>query len=150
MRVRALYIPVLLKSVGRNTALAIALATIEAVKKDSEVVLLVLAADNVIEDVTTFQKSVLGLLLYVQKGMLVPCVLCIVYCVLCIVYCVLCIVATEPATGYSYIKASGEHNEVSKAQEFVEKTNAQLAAGYVENGFLRGSGVFLVHADSDL
>ncbi len=131
MRDQALDVSILLEPVGRNTAPAIALAAFEALKKDSEAVLLVLSADHVIEDVTAFQKSVLDLLPQVQDGK----------------FGTLGIVPTEPATGYGYIKASGSHLEVSVVQEFVEKPNVEIATGYVESGYLWNSGMFLVRAD---
>ena len=131
MREQALDATILLEPVGRNTAPAIALAAFEAIKQDSEAVLLVLAADHDIEDVTAFQKAVFDLLPQVQEGK----------------FGTLGIVPTEPATGYGYIKASGNHNELSEVLEFIEKPNAQLAAGYVESGYLWNSGMFLVRAD---
>jgi mannose-1-phosphate guanylyltransferase len=131
MREQAKDVSILLEPVGRNTAPAIALAAFEAVKKDSEAVLLVLAADHIIEDVIAFQKSINDLLPYVQAGK----------------FGTLGIVPTDPATGYGYIKASGGHDEISSVQEFVEKPNSEKAAEYLDLGYLWNSGMFLVRAD---
>jgi len=117
---------ILLEPVGRNTAPAIALAAFEALKTDNNAILLVLAADHVIENIDAFQKSILDLLPQVQEGK----------------FGTLGIVPTEPATGYGYIKASGGRTEVSVVQEFVEKPNAEVAARYVETGYLWNSGMF--------
>jgi mannose-1-phosphate guanylyltransferase len=132
MRQQNLLPSILLEPVGHNTAPAIALAAIKAVA-DAEAcasqeapVLLVLAADHVIEDVEAFQQCVKTLLPQVQAGK----------------FGTLGIVPTEAATGYGYIKADG--NNVT---EFVEKPDAETAAMYVANGYLWNSGMFLIRAD---
>jgi mannose-1-phosphate guanylyltransferase len=132
MRQQNLHPAILLEPVGRNTAPAIALAAIKAVA-DAKVssskeapVLLVLAADHVIEDVEAFQQCVKTLLPEVQAGK----------------FGTLGIVPTEAATGYGYIKADG--NSVT---EFVEKPDAETAAKYVADGYLWNSGMFLIRAD---
>ena len=66
MRQQQLNPSILLEPVGRNTAPAIALAAIKALESDKEAVLLVLAADHVIEDVPAFHQCVNALLPQVQ------------------------------------------------------------------------------------
>jgi mannose-1-phosphate guanylyltransferase len=125
---------ILLEPVGRNTAPAIALAAIKAIESDKGAVLLVLAADHVIEDVEAFQKCVKTLLPEVQAGK----------------FGTLGIVPTEAATGYGYIqsksKASGA-DSTKTVTEFVEKPDAETAAKYVTDGYLWNSGMFLIRAD---
>ena len=135
MRQQNLKPSILLEPVGRNTAPAIALAAIKAIETDKEAVLLVLAADHVIENVEAFQQCVKSLLPAVQAGK----------------FGTLGIVPTEAATGYGYIKpatVSGTSNEgLSSVSEFVEKPDAETAAKYIADGYLWNSGMFLIRAD---
>ncbi|MBB1441345.1 NTP transferase domain-containing protein, partial [Shewanella sp. SG41-4] len=83
---------IILEPVGRNTAPAIALAALQALKnaeQDEDPILLVLAADHLIEDMSAFQKSVGKALPFAKDGKLVT----------------FGIVPTVPETGYGYIKA---------------------------------------------
>ncbi len=137
MRQQNLHPSILLEPTGRNTAPAIALAALKAVADAKETgseapILLVLAADHVIEDVAAFQRCVNTLLPEVQAGK----------------FGTLGIVPTEAATGYGYIKASANPDSVtSVVSEFVEKPDAETAAKYVADGYLWNSGMFLVRAD---
>jgi mannose-1-phosphate guanylyltransferase len=126
MRQQNLKPSILLEPVGRNTAPAIALAAIKAVESNKDAVLLVLAADHVIEDIEAFQQCVKSLLPAVQEGK----------------FGTLGIVPTEAATGYGYIKAVG-----GSVSELVEKPDAETAAKYVADGYLWNSGMFLIRAD---
>ena len=130
MRQQNLQPSILLEPVGRNTAPAIALAAIKAVADDKEAVLLVLAADHVIEDIEAFQQCVKTLLPQVQAGK----------------FGTLGIVPTDAATGYGYIKAQ-DGNTTKTVSEFVEKPDAETAAKYVADGYLWNSGMFLIRAD---
>ena len=135
MRQQNLQPSILLEPVGRNTAPAIALAAIKAIEADKEAVLLVLAADHVIEDVEAFQRCVKTLLPAVQDGK----------------FGTLGIVPTDAATGYGYIKptasSAGLGEGLSSVSEFVEKPDAETAAKYVADGYLWNSGMFLMRAD---
>src|SRR5262249_55316748 len=80
-----------LEPFGRNTAPAIALAALAAVKAagaDGDPVLLVLPADHVIRDVPTFQKAVKIALPAAEQGKLVT----------------FGVVPSAPETGYGYIQ----------------------------------------------
>jgi mannose-1-phosphate guanylyltransferase len=152
MRQQNLHPSILLEPIGRNTAPAIALAAIKAVadakaSASAEApVLLVLAADHVIEDVEAFQQCVKTLLPQVQAGK----------------FGTLGIVPTEAATGYGYIQSTvssdASSNGTNVVTEFVEKPDAETAASYIEqNGAISGelgshkwlwnSGMFLIRAD---
>jgi mannose-1-phosphate guanylyltransferase len=140
MRQQNLHPSILLEPVGRNTAPAIALAAIKAVADAKAIssaetpVLLILAADHVIEDVEAFQQCVKTLLPEVQAGK----------------FGTLGIVPTEAATGYGYIQSTNNTDSASNIKvvsEFVEKPDAETAAKYVADGFLWNSGMFLIRAD---
>jgi len=132
MRQQNLQPSILLEPVGRNTAPAIALAAIKALEANKESVLLILAADHVIEDVAAFQQCVKTLLPQVQAGK----------------FGTLGIVPTEAATGYGYIQAAGSTDgTVKTVSQFVEKPDAETAAQYVADGYLWNSGMFLIRAD---
>ena len=141
MRQQNLPPSILLEPVGRNTAPAIALAAIKAVadakasSSQENPVLLVLAADHVIEDVDAFQQCVKTLLPQVQAGK----------------FGTLGIVPTDAATGYGYIQSAvssdANSNGTNVVTEFVEKPDAETAARYVADGYLWNSGMFLIRAD---
>jgi mannose-1-phosphate guanylyltransferase len=143
MRQQKMTPSILLEPVGRNTAPAIALAAIKALETDRESILLVLAADHVIEDVSAFHECVKTLLPSVKAGK----------------FGTLGIVPTEAATGYGYIKplsgassSTGMTNAITETVvktvgEFVEKPTVDVAAKYVADGYLWNSGMFLIRAD---
>lgn len=62
---------IFLEPVGRNTAPAIALAALKAVQNNDDAVLLVLAADHVIEDSAAFVASVEQASILAEQGKLV-------------------------------------------------------------------------------
>ncbi|MGK0247667.1 MAG: mannose-1-phosphate guanylyltransferase [Oleispira sp.] len=140
MRQQNFHPAILLEPVGRNTAPAIALAAIKAVadakasSSQEAPVLLILAADHVIEDVEAFQQCVKTLLPEVQAGK----------------FGTLGIVPTDAATGYGYIRSIKNSNSASAidvVSEFVEKPDAETAAKYMADGYLWNSGMFLIRAD---
>jgi mannose-1-phosphate guanylyltransferase len=137
MRQQNLHPSILLEPVGRNTAPAIALAAIKALAdvkasaSQETPVLLVLAADHVIEDIEAFQQCVKALLPEVQAGK----------------FGTLGIVPTEAATGYGYIKSADSSKATNVVTEFVEKPDSETAAKYVADGYLWNSGMFLIRAD---
>ena len=138
MRQQNTDVSILLEPVGRNTAPAIALAAMQILNSASSdstateaPVMLVLAADHVIDNVAAFQQSVKDLLPSVQAGK----------------FGTLGIVPTEPATGYGYIKTGTKQEFGFAVEEFVEKPDVKTAAEYVQAGYLWNSGMFLVRAD---
>ena len=127
---------ILLEPIGRNTAPAIALAAFQILKSVNQsekenAVMLVLAADHIIENVAAFQQSVTDLMPQVLAGK----------------FGTLGIVPTEPATGYGYIQTGEQQTAGFAVDKFIEKPNAQTAAEYVKEGFLWNSGMFLIRAD---
>ena len=125
---------IILEPVGRNTAPAIALAALQALKKadkDEDPILLVLAADHLIEDTSAFQTSVSKALPFAKAGKLVT----------------FGIVPTIPETGYGYIKAGQPQGDAFSVAQFVEKPDLNTAQNYLASGdYYWNSGMFLFKA----
>lgn len=127
---------ILLEPEGRNTAPAVALAALNALSKNSEALLLVLAADHVIHDTDKFHQAINIAALSAQQGKLVT----------------FGIVPTHAETGYGYIKKGSkldndEADETFQVAQFVEKPNKEIAEGYLVSGeYLWNSGMFLFKA----
>ncbi|EDM69068.1 mannose-1-phosphate guanylyltransferase [Moritella sp. PE36] len=125
---------IILEPVGRNTAPAIALAALQALKtakQDEDPVLLVLAADHLIEDTAAFQSSVEKALPFALDGKLVT----------------FGIVPTSPETGYGYINAGEAKGAAFSVNQFVEKPDLGTAQRYLDSGdYYWNSGMFLFKA----
>lgn len=126
---------VILEPVGRNTAPAIALAALNAIKNGDDPLLLVLAADHVISDHKAFHQAICNAIPFAEQGKLVT----------------FGIVASLPETGYGYIhRGESQHYESAQAfavQRFVEKPNLTTARQYIESGeYYWNSGMFLFKA----
>ncbi len=126
---------ILLEPVARNTAPAIALAALRLVAENrAEELLLVLAADHVIEDNSAFHHAIQLAQPSAESGQLVT----------------FGIVPTEPATGYGYIKGSlnSSAERVMSVSAFVEKPDYQTASQYLKSGeYFWNSGMFMFRAD---
>jgi mannose-1-phosphate guanylyltransferase len=121
---------IILEPVGRNTAPAIALAAL-TVKDDP--LLLVLAADHVIQDEAAFNAAVMRAIPLAETGKLVT----------------FGIVPSEPDTGYGYIKRGNDFGEGFTVDEFAEKPSLEVAQGYISSGeYYWNSGMFLFRASS--
>ena len=117
----------ILEPFGRNTAAAIAAATLQiAQNHGNDTVVLVLAADHLIADQEAFQQAVLKAAELAAAGKLVA----------------FGIQPEAPETGYGYIEAEG--NNVLR---FVEKPSLEMAQKYLSSGrYLWNSGMFCFHA----
>lgn len=125
--------PIILEPVGKNTAPAIALASLE--KEEQDPILLVLAADHVIEDDIEFIKSVNNAIPLAEDGKLVT----------------FGIIPTKAHTGYGYIKKGKKEENSYKVKKFFEKPSAKNAKNYYESDdYLWNSGMFLFKASSYL
>ena len=123
---------IILEPVGRNTAPAIALAALISNEDD---LLLVLAADHVIEDQAGFTKAVADAIPLAEAGNLVT----------------FGIVADKAHTGYGYIKRGIEQGAGFVVDKFVEKPSGEMAQGYIDSGeYYWNSGMFLVKASQYL
>jgi mannose-1-phosphate guanylyltransferase len=123
---------IILEPVGRNTAPAIALAAFKALQEGSDPMLLVLAADHVIQDEVSFCQSVNLASEHANTGKLVT----------------FGIVPTAPETGYGYIKRGELINDTGfTVAEFVEKPDLATAENYIESeNYYWNSGMFLFKA----
>jgi len=124
---------ILLEPFSRNTAPAIALAAFNVLQGHDDPVLLVLAADHVIQDAHVFRTMVERSLPLAEAGQLIT----------------FGIVPTEPHTGYGYIHL-GEELEGTGAfsvKSFVEKPDYQTAQNYIDKGgYYWNSGMFMFRA----
>lgn len=119
---------VLAEPVGRNTAPAIAAA---ALQLDHEAVMVVLPSDHLINDVEAFQAAVRTAIDTALEGWLVT----------------FGVVPDRPATGYGYIQPGAPLSDrASRIASFVEKPDVETAAGYVADGYLWNSGMFVMKA----
>ena len=123
---------IILEPCGRNTAPAICLAALQALEDDPEAMLIVLAADHLIQDSQGFRTVVQQSYEQLDAGQLLT----------------FGIVPTAPATGYGYIQAdSPQADKLNKVQAFVEKPDTKTAEKYVSSGsYLWNSGMFMFSA----
>lgn len=120
---------IILEPEGRNTAPAIALAALAAMKEDP--LLLILAADHVIKNQDVFTSSVNSAIPIAEAGKLVT----------------FGIVPTEAHTGYGYIKKGEDEGLGYKVDKFVEKPSDSVAKEYFSSGdYFWNSGMFLIRA----
>lgn len=128
---------VLLEPAGRNTAPAIAAAALETLDHadpGEDPLLLVLPADHVIRDEDRFAAAVRDAALEAAAGRLVT----------------FGVVPAHAETGYGYIKTAdptGVGGAGREVERFVEKPDAEEAAGYLkEGGYYWNSGMFVFPA----
>jgi mannose-1-phosphate guanylyltransferase / mannose-6-phosphate isomerase len=122
---------VLLEPIRRDSGPAIAAGAAFAQARDSEAVVLALAADHVVEDTAAFIAACREGLVAAESGRIVT----------------FGIRPERPATEYGYISpgdvVSGEVRAVAK---FVEKPDSVKAAEYITAGYLWNSGNFMFRA----
>ncbi len=122
---------IILEPVARNTAPAIALSAFKALEQTRDAILVVLAADHVIEDKDAFQNSVERAAEYAEQGKIVT----------------FGIVPNAPETGFGYIQAEKGDSSALKIKRFVEKPNKSKAQEYLDSGdFFWNSGMFVMKA----
>jgi len=128
---------ILLEPTARNTAAAVAVAALAALRDDPGAIMLVMPADHVILEPDAFVGDAQACADWAAQGFSV----------------LFGITPTEPATGYGYIRAGarkGEDGAVFEVAGFVEKPDAVTAARHIADGCLWNSGVFLLSAGSVL
>ncbi len=124
---------IILEPFGRNTAPAVALAALHALKNDGNPVLLVLAADHLIKQDEVFRKTVQLAKPLAESGKLVT----------------FGITPTKPETGYGYIRRGKQfgQNNAYLVEAYVEKPNLTVAGQYLqEGGYYWNSGIFMFTA----
>lgn len=124
----------LLEPKGRNTAPALAVAALALASEYGEgVVLVVMAADHLIQDLAAFKQATDHAIELAQQGRLVT----------------YGIKPTAPETGFGYIEAGETLDERGGCQvaRFVEKPERATAQEYLDSGrFLWNSGMFCFSA----
>ena len=124
---------IVLEPIGRNTAPALTLAALAAMRECADPILLVMPADHVILDVPAFQAVVRQGAALADEGIVVT----------------FGIAPDSPETGYGYIQtgpALGKGN-ACKIGRFVEKPDLATAQSYVDAGtYLWNSGLFMMRA----
>jgi mannose-1-phosphate guanylyltransferase/mannose-6-phosphate isomerase len=129
---------IVLEPFGRNTAPAIGLAALAALKSTAaaganaaEPVLLVLPADHVIRDTTAFQVAAVAAVTAAEQGRLVT----------------FGVVPSAPETGYGYIRRGEPLGPVYRIAQFVEKPQLERAKTFVASGeYYWNSGMFVFRA----
>ncbi len=131
-------VEILLEPCGRNTAPAIALAALSALKNGKpDEVLLVLPSDHHVDNIPLFQEKVAEAEVLARQGSIVA----------------FGVVPRSAETGYGYIKVKGAPaNACDKSAfeiaKFVEKPELSLAEEYVSSGqYLWNSGIYACRAD---
>jgi mannose-1-phosphate guanylyltransferase/mannose-6-phosphate isomerase len=122
---------VLLEPMRRDSGPAIAAGAVFAQIRDKDAIVLALAADHVVRDTAGFVAACREGLNAAEAGHIVT----------------FGVQPERPATEYGYISPgdviSGQVRAVAK---FVEKPDAETAAGYVKSGYLWNSGNFMFRA----
>ena len=130
---------IVLEPFGRNTAPALTLSALSAIKNNSDPVLLVMPADHVITDLAAFQRVVSQGAQLAAEGAVVT----------------FGITPDAPETGYGYIQCGAAYAGKQGAQDsnacliarFVEKPDLATAQTYLATGaYLWNSGLFMLRA----
>ena len=133
-QVRALEVnpaAILLEPVGRNTAPAVALAALQAIKIDPDATLIVAPADHVIRDVHKFQQAANLAASFAKEGKLLT----------------FGVVANAPETAYGYIRRGLGEGPAYRVAQFTEKPPLDVAQQFVASGdYYWNSGMFVFKA----
>ena len=127
---------ILLEPIGRNTAPAIALASLIALEKFQDSILLVLSADHEIREPKKFQEAINDGLEYASNDRLVT----------------FGVTPNRAETGYGYIEAFEElttKNKCSNIKKFIEKPTTEIAEKLIKDKrYSWNSGIFLFKAST--
>lgn len=120
--------------IGRNTAAAVAIATLHTLDSFGDALVLVLPSDHEITTDNQFWQTVEQGVPAAKDGRLV----------------VFGIRPNQPETGYGYIEVDGRpESEVADVLRFVEKPDLERAQAYVDAGnFFWNAGIFLFRASA--
>ncbi|MEH2483737.1 mannose-1-phosphate guanylyltransferase/mannose-6-phosphate isomerase [Nitrobacteraceae bacterium AZCC 2146] len=122
---------VLLEPARRDSGPAIAAGAAFAQTRDSDAVVLALAADHVVKDTAAFVAACRQGLVVANEGHIVT----------------FGVKPERPATEYGYISpGKAIAGDVHAVAKFVEKPDLARAAGYIEAGYLWNSGNFMFRA----
>lgn len=122
---------IILEPVARNTAPAVTLAALSARQNSPDALLLVLAADHLIENIDAFHKAISIAAENASNGKLST----------------FGVVPDKPETGYGYIKRAENLGLAFAVDTFVEKPNQTKAQEYLSSGeYYWNSGMFMFSA----
>jgi mannose-1-phosphate guanylyltransferase/mannose-6-phosphate isomerase len=123
---------IILEPVGKNTAPAIALSALKSITNDEDVILLVLPADHLIQDIEKFHQATESAKKQVEKDKLVT----------------FGVMPNKVETGYGYIKTIfSKGDNCYNIDEFVEKPNYETAQKYIDSEkYFWNSGMFMFKA----
>jgi len=125
---------IVLEPSAKNTAPAIAIAALQAMESGGDPVILVLAADHVIQNNKKFHDAIYKAEIAAKQGHLVT----------------FGIIPDSPHTGYGYIEAEPSDG-LSKVAAFTEKPNKETAEAYLASGnHFWNSGMFMFKASTIL
>ena len=123
---------ILLEPIGRNTAPAVALAALQALKLNPQAIMIVAPADHVIRNAKAFQQTAVMALEQARAGKLVT----------------FGIVAHTPETGYGYIRREEGAGPAYAVAQFIEKPPLEKAQAFVAaGGYYWNSGMFVFKAE---
>jgi mannose-1-phosphate guanylyltransferase/mannose-6-phosphate isomerase len=123
----------LLEPEGKNTAPALTLAALQALKDDGDPVLVVTPADQTVQNTQAFTNAMQNAIKVANAGSIV----------------ILGIKPTGPETGFGYIKQSGAAGDLGEfnVAKFVEKPDLETAQAYLYSGdYSWNGGMFVVRA----
>jgi mannose-1-phosphate guanylyltransferase/mannose-6-phosphate isomerase len=125
-------VAILLEPAGRNTAPALTLAALYAIRDGADALLLAMPADHLMRDETAFREAVGRALEHAAHGAMLT----------------FGVTPLQAETGYGYIRRGDDAGRgVFEVRAFTEKPRPEVAAAYVESGeYLWNSGIFLVRA----
>jgi mannose-1-phosphate guanylyltransferase / mannose-6-phosphate isomerase len=123
---------IIVEPARRDTAPALTLAALAAVKDGHDAIMVAMPADHSISDIPALHSAIAVAAEYAERGAIAT----------------LGIPPTRPDTGFGYIRIGGSlENGAHKIDRFVEKPAAELAAQYVAAGtYWWNSGIFVVRA----
>lgn len=123
---------ILLESARRDSGPAIVAGTLFAARRDPHCVVLALAADHIVQDVTAFISACAASMKASIAGNIVT----------------FGVKPERPATEYGYISPGAPiDGSVRSVISFVEKPDLATATHYVQGGYLWNSGNFMFRAD---
>ncbi|MES0151660.1 sugar phosphate nucleotidyltransferase, partial [Mesorhizobium sp. M0012] len=123
----------LFEPTGRNTAAAVALASLRTLSEFGDSLVLVVPSDHEIATPQQFWRSIEAGTAAARQGRLV----------------VFGIKPAQPETGYGYIEVAGERDGICDVSRFVEKPDLATAQSYLKAGnFYWNTGIFLFRASA--
>lgn len=130
---------IILEPVARNTAAAITVAALAAVRESPNAILVVMPSDHAVKDEARFVEAVRKAAEIAATGKLV----------------LFGITPDSPHTGYGYIKRGApipqSNGSAFNVKQFCEKPDAKTAAGYLAEGdYFWNSGIFVLNAQTFL